>query len=491
MMDKEKLKKFDAAGQWIIALLLIMAVIGILFKMLTLHFNGDNYFMFAHARVLLDKGFVNTDPLSMHTDFKFAMTQWLYALIIYLLKINIGNNAVIIFQYIIFFLISLVFYNIAKFFITDSCNRLLIVTAVMIRFFISYCNVRPYFVTILLCLTEIYVLERFFQSGNKKILVILPLLSIAAINFHNTMWVSLFLVLACYVAEELFKAFKEQKTEEVCMLIVIGLISLLCGLINPYGLEYITYIFSSMVALKPFYGYIDELIGSVRCISFYSVVIADAAAILLLYRFKKKLMPIRHLLLMGGFFIMGLMAQRNNILYYSLGQIGFLYAAGFLKPLFDGEGAYKRKRFTQVAIRAVLIVFALTALFCVNPKDHLESCQFDACDYFVENDVSKDAKIFDFFNYGGYLEYLGFHPYMDPRAEMFGKEINKVKDVASEYINQYYSSDADEFKSFVTEYGFEYLIFSNGSTTLKEKAEQTNLYKEIYTDDYSIIYKLK
>ena len=122
-MDKEKLKKFDAAGQWIIALLLIIAVIGILFKMLTLHFNGDNYFMFAHARALLDKGFVNTDPLSMHTDFKFAMTQWLYALIIYLLKINIGNNAVIIFQYIIFFLISLVFYNIAKFFITDSCSR--------------------------------------------------------------------------------------------------------------------------------------------------------------------------------------------------------------------------------------------------------------------------------------------------------------------------------------------------------------------------------
>lgn len=483
-------KKFSMVFQ--IAVIVVFAVIGLytFCNAVLVKFNGDNYFMFAHARVLLDKGFVKTDPLSMHSDNSFVMTQWLYALIIYLLKVKIGNLAVLVFQYVIFFIIAILFYKIAALFIENKTNALLVSLAVIYFFFYGFLNIRPYFLTIMFCLTEIYILERFLKDGTKKGLLLFPVISVLQMNIHNSLWVALILVQLCYIAEGLFRAVFKHDAKLIKVMAGVLPVFMLCGLINPYGIRYLTHIFDSMEALKPFFGLVDELKTSKKIPDFYIMLTVDIAVMVLLYVRRKEILPLRFLLLMGGFGIMGYSALRNNILYYSCGRIGLFYAASYLKPIFRGECAKGNEIRLRLMLCLEVALFMFACCICISPEDHLEKSIYTSCDKFAEMEVNKDVSIFSSFNNGGYLEYLGYHPYIDPRAEMFGKEVNGVKDYASEYVYEYYKSTPEEFAEFVNVYGFQYLVVER-SEPFEQKVDATGMFEIEYKDDKGMVFKRK
>lgn len=73
-----------------------------------------------------------------------------------------------------------------------------------------------------------------------------------------------------------------------------------------------------------------------------------------------------------------------------------------------------------------------------------------------ENLSRKDLKIYVDYNQGGFFEYRGYRPYIDPRMEVFIKSNNGKEDIFKEY----YDMECGRIKiaDFVKKYDFDYMV---------------------------------
>ena len=58
-------------------------------------------------------------------------------------------------------------------------------------------------------------------------------------------------------------------------------------------------------------------------------------------------------------------------------------------------------------------------------------------DYIEDNYNLEDVRLFTYFDDGGYYQFRGIKTYIDPRAEVFFKKLNKEKDIFTEYLKIY------------------------------------------------------
>ena len=111
-----------------------------------------------------------------------------------------------------------------------------------------------------------------------------------------------------------------------------------------------------------------------------------------------------------------------------------------------------------------------------------------AVDYLLEHENTEDMILYTGYNDGGYVEYRGLKPYIDPRAEVFVKKNNQVKDVMKEY----YELEAGKtyYKDFLNTYGFTHLLLTHDEVLYVALPHDPD-YELIYEDDAFLIYRLQ
>ena len=94
------------------------------------------------------------------------------------------------------------------------------------------------------------------------------------------------------------------------------------------------------------------------------------------------------------------------------------------------------------------------------------------------------------YNTGGHAEFYGFHPFIDPRAEVFLKANNNCEDVYIEYINLI--SNKSSYEDFMNKYRFTHLIVENNNDKyMKKHLMQDERYEAVFEDDGYILYQIK
>ena len=71
------------------------------------------------------------------------------------------------------------------------------------------------------------------------------------------------------------------------------------------------------------------------------------------------------------------------------------------------------------------------------------------------NDL-KTQTIWVNYNHGGYAEFRGLRPYIDPRAEVFLKANNHQKDILQEYYDL--ATATISYREFLSRYNFDYIV---------------------------------
>ena len=90
------------------------------------------------------------------------------------------------------------------------------------------------------------------------------------------------------------------------------------------------------------------------------------------------------------------------------------------------------------------------------------------------------------YNEGGYGEFMGLRPYIDPRAEVFVQKNNHVKDVMKEfYLMQ---TGQTYYKTVLDEYQFTHLIVAK-TDILAVYLPFDNDYQLVYDDSEYSIYR--
>ena len=441
----------------------------------------DIWFLFSHGREVLMNGFPHTEFLTIHTGLHFVMQQWLSSVIFYFIYNNFGFVGLYILMFIINGLIILFTYKLCLVITNKKIYASVFITIITdLLLELMFIIPRPQTISILLLVIELYILETFINNKSNKIIYLLPLLSILLINFHSSIWPILFIFMGPYLVELLYLLIKE-KDKRFYILSIILIVSIIFGIINPYGIEGMTY-FMSSYGVKEINQFIEEMhhIGFIgkgtKYLSIFLIVYI-LFYITIIIKNKNKI-SIRQLILFVGTSFMACINLRSTSLLF----ISTIPHLSKYIPIKDGKNKYVPIKSYIVCM--VIIIISIS--FSINNKNYIIKSNAKPVLNYLNNNTNKNIKLYTNFDDGPYFEYNGYKVYIDSRAEVFLKSNNHKEDIFIEYTD--IISGKSNIKDFLNKYNFDYLLVNN-TDRLYEYLNKDKNYIMIYNYKYYYLFK--
>ena len=469
-------------------------------KMLFLYFNiplilvlfwrveyNDIWFLLNHGKYVLNNGFPSIEPFTIHQNFSFVMQQWLSSVIFYLSYSLLGKYGLLILTLLVTGYIIFISYKLCML-LSDNRYSLsvLISTIVTTLLAASFITSRPHIFTFAIIITEIYLLEKYIKEEDKRYIYPLPLLSLLEINLHASMFFMQFAFILPYLIDSFKYKIGPLKSSGYTKkpLFITVILMFLVGFINPYGINAITYIFSS-------YGnsYINEIVeemlpvvitDSVGKVSFFLIFMI--VSIYIFYR-KNDIKPRYFYLLIGTIYLT--LSSQKGLSYLIIG--GILPLAYYLKPAFKKDTVKeKKKSYSYLLSSSCLVVISLLVVIGTDSMTFTYKFK-EGVDYLLENNKASDITLYTGYAEGAYPEWKGIKCYIDPRAEIFLKGNNKQKDIMEEYyLLQIGNLDVNEF---LEKYKFDYLLVIETDYLYNNMDDIDNyklVYENVSIDEFSI-----
>lgn len=444
--------------------------------------DNDFYFLYSHGKIIIEKGFIKTEPLTMHENLHFIMQQWLSSVIFYLTYENFkktGLTLLIIFIAIltIFFLFKILFV------ISDNEILSIILTFPVSLIMLIFTTTRPAIFTLLLIVILLYSVTMYIRTNKKRYLILLPIISLLQINLHAAMWIFLFIFLLPFFAElKCFNIynFYTEKYNKV-PLILATLLMIPVSLINPYGIEAPLYIFNSLSNYD--LGIMEMQTPTLFNPSGEVLIVILLLLFIIVFNTNNKI-NIRYFFLFFGCIVLVFFALKT-LPYLMISFV--LLLANLLKNI-DAEIILSKVFGLYDIYIPVLTVFGTIATI-YSLKDipiHVEPVFAKGINYLCENYETNSKTVFTSFNNGAYAEYKGLKCYIDPRMEVFLEKNNHKKDYVEEYYNL--RNGTIQLNDFTKLYNFDYMIIDS-SEPFYNNYSKLDDYFEIYTDEYCKILK--
>jgi hypothetical protein len=286
-----------------------------------------------------------------------------------------------------------------------------------------------------------------------------------------------------------------------------------------------------------------------QTIAFLDYIYLASIAISIACIVKTKNMPLRYILLFIGTTLMMFNAYRNTMFYMFFGIIPILYASRFFKR--DNQDEEDQKNFAKALIifssvflvfsggvyvylteclsmqrefplymLPILLVAAIALILCCKtywrkakslpfyrtcavsltimlfgiygalsatyntPEKHIVH---DCIEWLEQNESSKDVRIMTTYEVGGYLEYYGYKPYIDPRAEVFFKSINEKADIFDEFISIQIGSIP--YYEILDKYNIDYVLALDSFDIFYKYLPSDNNYELVFHGEHGDLYK--
>lgn len=455
--------------------ILIFTILILFISLNKFKIDNDFWFLINTGKYILNNGIPIIEPFTIHTNLEFVAQQWLTDVIFYLIHNNFGVYGMYIFITLMSILIVMLIYKISLL-VSDNNIKLSIIATLIIYMLlnIDFITTRPQIFDITLLLTEIYLLELYIKRNKKIFLIGLPIISILMINLHSSLWTMIFVFLLPYYVENI-KFFKKDKYK-LKPIVLTTIVMFLVGFINPYGIEAIEYLFKSF-GVDTINKLVIEMQPASKSIK---IAIFVYMTIMLLFSyFNKKDIKLRYLFLIIGTSYLGL-SHHKGLMFFMICSI--LPFCNNLKNILKEETKQRKfektKLFNVIIVSFFIICFGkyIYNFYKINLNLKTKPALYEIANY-LDNNTTKDIKLYTSYNDGGYLEYRGYKCYLDPRAEVFIKENNKKEDILLEYYQlQKLEINA---KDFLDKYNFDYLLVS----------QEDILYYSLETNGYHKVYE--
>lgn len=481
---KQMIKKYHnwTPSKLLIMVMLILPIVIYSFK----EFNLDNdfWFLINTGKYIINNGFPHIEPFTMHNDFNFIVQQWLTDIIFYKIYSEFNIYGMYIFMIIINIIITCILYKIC---LLVSCNKIklslfttILIVAIIKNLFIV---TRPYIFDITLILLELYLLELYIKNNNKYYLLGLPIISLLMINLHASMWPMIFVILLPYYLGRINTKYTTKEKYKLKPIIITTLIMLLLGIVNPYDIEAITYLFNSY-GVEDINKFITEMKPLTLESNPLSIIVYIFIFIIIIsyYIKKKRVVNTRYLLLFLGTLYLTLSHIRGLMFLAIAGTLNLSYN---LKDYCSEEEKETKNILNEYVLPIILLIFFIIIIITNSSFKFEKDMALSKVANYLDNNTGKNIKVYTNYNDGGYLEYRGYKCYIDPRAEVFIKSINKKEDIFKEFYElQHGMINA---KEFLNKYNFDYLLLEDDllEVYINELPNYQKVY-EITEDCYGI-----
>ncbi len=483
-MDNQAKININAMPKWFKMILALLPLAFIL--LINTELDSDFYFLYPTGEYIVNHGFPTHDILSMHGDMEVVIQQWLSTVIFYYIYSAFGKTGIYLLTVATYLVFTAIMFKLCKM-ISDNHFITCVGTIIACLFISSYQTSRPQIFTYILLVAELYFLEKYVMTGKVLYLVSVPILSVLLVNTHSSMWTMVLVMMLPYIAAAIpFRLFKI-KNVPCCKFVplVIAFVSAIAaGFLNPYGIKSMLYITSSVG-----YSEITNLVSEMDAITITyhtgAILIAIMVVMGIIMLRSGTEFNCRYVLLFAGLSVFSLMSYKS-VPYFFIGAVpAFVY---YIKDttinLSMKKSSDKSKIVLCIALVFAIGLFGYAIVDSGKTEKELDESKevtiYSQLDKAIDilDEATGDVVLYAGYNYGQYLEFYGYHPYLDARAELFLEDNNNDYN----YMKEYYELDLSQlyYKEFLERYNFNYLVVSTNESYL-----YTSL---LHDDDYEILY---
>src|SRR5574344_215781 len=481
-IKRKKIKKIKLQyNNLLLVTIFLMPILFLFYK----YFNLDNdvWFLFNHGRYVLDHGIPYIESFSMHTGLNFIMQQWLTGTLFWLIYAHFAKLGMLIYIVVVNYLLVFILYKLGKLISDNKIMATIMATIIdCLLIYFGYIVTRPQVLTYIVILIFVYVIEKYMKTGKTKILFFLPLLSILEINLHMAMWWMLFIISIPFIIEMLYLKYFKKVNNNVHYqyFILILIVCFLCGLINPYGINGMLYLFNASDKYASIF--IREMmrpkVFSELMIASYSILFVNFIVYLFYYR-KNNIFKISYLLLLFGTLILALSANKG-VAYFII--FGIYPLSFYLKKILlnINETSFGNlKIYNKLIYGFLFLLVSFVGIYFIYANNNIHSTYFldKAALFLLDKYDATTMQVYTNYHSGGYLEYRGIKCYIDARAEVYYASINKKADIFDEYyLLQNKNSDIN---AFVEKNNFTHLVLTS----------EDRLFDSFNNDNYHLVYE--
>lgn len=447
---------------------IILFLIPILFFIqYNLRIDNDFWFTIKEGEYIINNGFPNVVPFTIYDNLNFIYQSYGAGVIFSFIYKLLGTYGILFFVIFILIIMTYFYYRLCVKVSNNNENISILVTVITMSLLaINYITTRPQIFTYLNLIIVLYIMELYSNTNNRKYLYILPIISLIQSNIHCMFFFMLIIFMFSYI-------FNNSKEYDIKPILVIILVMILTGLINPYGINNLLYVFNS-------YGQniLEKTIKELQPLSFSSLFgkihIFIILIIYIIYFTSRKKIPIRYLLLLFGTTYLAFDTLRGVSLFI----IGSFFSLAYLyKDIPNIDISKYIPKIIKVLIAIILIIISLIIIFI--PRNYYPDAK-EPIDYLVNNYIISDIKLYTSFSDGSYAVYKDIKCSMDPRAEVFLKKNNHKFDIYKEYYDL--QMGIIDYNEYLKKYNFTHLLI-NKKDYLYNKLEK-NSYNYIVIKEY-------
>lgn len=439
--------------------------------------------------------------------YKMVCDEWLFHVIVYSIYAFVGFTGLAIFQIAIVISIFVLLYLAGRRVARPTVLLPILLVALLAaheRFML-----RADLLSLLFVVMYIYILEKYESDKNTKLVYALPFLQLIWANFHG-FWIVGLIIMAIYIFSDFVIKIWRKTFNSIFdyKLLVIFIMSILVGFVNPYGVagfkvpfERLTELGGSHSALldfnADFYSPFSQT-SEARHLSveMYKILLA-LSLVILLARIKK--ITLRHILLYAAFLLMSINFIRNIPM--------FAVVPGFILPqhlndLVDQIKLRLSQKKTEIAHWLVIIIFIISTIFIsstlVSNKFYLREGRtrrfglemntlvfpIKAVEFIKENKLA--GPLFNDYNIGSYLNWRLY-----PEQSAFIDGRTNSYDV--KFLEDYFKImvGTTPYQEVVLKYNINYFLLNHKSNDTKLIIPR--LYNDpdwalVYFDELSVIF---
>ncbi len=283
------------------------------------------------------------------------------------------------------------------------------------------------------------------------------------------------------------------KNKNVKWLILVMIICLFTGLLTPIGDTPYTYLYKTMQ------GNTTQNINEHLPMTLSDDIDAMCAIILFLavLTFTKAKIRLCDLFMIGGLLYLMLDSRRQITMFAIIGSVVLGKLLMEMVKIYSKDLDKNAVKVLTNKIGVTLLTLVALGLSYYFAKDKFDDTYIDetaypvaACDYILENIDLGTARFYNEYNYGSYMLFRGIPVFIDSRADLYSPEFNGkvVDDIFMDFIDT--SSIGMFYEDVFEKYDITHVItYDNSKMNMIITKTHDPHYKELYKDDYFVIYE--
>ena len=491
--NRQKIKRFKI----FFIIFMIIMVLGLVKK----SFQNDTFYTIKIGELIFKNGIDMLDHFSFHVGLPYTYPHWLYDLFIYIIYSLFGYTGLYISSIIILIILVLIVFK-TNIIISKNYSMAAFSTFLCALSISGFITARAQAVSYIIFALEILFIEKFLETGKKKYLGGLLILSLLLCNIHVAVWPFYFILYLPYLAEYfisliiskikkknklvvlLEKKFIFEKNENIKFLFLTMLVSLLTGLMTPIKDTPYTYLIKTMSGNSQKYINEHKMMGWLE--SPFTIIITFETLFLAIFA-KTKL---RDLFLICGLALMSIVSIRHISLLALGGTIVFSriftnFLDDFKFNIDDKIINFFNKKYIALVFILGVTIFSILMLNMQLKKDFIDNEKYpvEAVKYIKENIDIDNMRVFNEYNFGSYLLFNDIPVFIDSRADLYTKEFNGLDyDIFDDWI----SIQSNWYEKFDF-YNITHILLYKKEQTFYKMFENNGNFKTLYEDDNFIL----